>query len=259
VKALYLDESGDHNLAVIDPQYPLFVLGGVIMERRYAESELPRELDAFKRALFGHTDLVLHTADIVRNRNGFEEMKDAAFRARFLESLNALMQRLRYTVVACAIRKTHHLGRYGDAATDPYLMSLDVLVERFCFEVGTARAGGVVVAERRGPELDARLEGAWAQLKRRGTRYVRADDICGRLTGLELRAKSENLPGLQVADLVVSPIGRHVLGKPDREDWHIVQSKLRCGPRGTTDGYGLVVLPKIQKAGPRYAVASPQP
>jgi hypothetical protein len=258
VKALYLDESGDHNLAVIDPQYPLFVLGGVIMEQRYAESELPRELDAFKRGLFGRTDLVLHTADIVRNRNGFEEMKDAAFRARFLESLNALMLRLRYTVVACAIRKTHHLSRYGESAADPYLMGLDVLVERFCFEVGSIRAGGVMVAERRGPELDARLDRAWEQLKRRGTRYVGAGDIGGRITGLDLRAKAENVPGLQLADLVVSPIGRHVLGKPDREDWNIVRSKLRCGPRGTTDGYGLVVLPRIQKAGPRYAVASPQ-
>ena len=31
MKVLFLDESGDHNLAVIDPQYPLFVLGGVIV------------------------------------------------------------------------------------------------------------------------------------------------------------------------------------------------------------------------------------
>lgn len=258
MKALFLDESGDHNLTVIDPQYPLFVLGGVIMDEWYAENELPRALDAFKRDLFGRTDLVLHTADIVRNRNGFEAMKDAAFRARFLESLNALMRRLQYTVIACAIQKTRHLGRYGLAATDPYLMSLDVLVERFCFEVGTVRSGGVIVAERRGPELDGRLDLAWEKLKQRGTRYVRGGDIERRIRGLDLRAKCENVPGLQLADLVVSPIGRHVLGKPDREDWEIVRSKLRCSPRGATDGYGLVVLPKIQKAGPRYAVASPQ-
>ena len=29
MKVLFLDESGDHNLSVIDPQYPMFVLGGV--------------------------------------------------------------------------------------------------------------------------------------------------------------------------------------------------------------------------------------
>ena len=37
MKTLFLDESGSHNLAVIDPQYPLFVLGGVILEQTYLE------------------------------------------------------------------------------------------------------------------------------------------------------------------------------------------------------------------------------
>ncbi|MHB8782940.1 MAG: DUF3800 domain-containing protein [Desulfobacteria bacterium] len=40
MKILFLDESGDHNLSVIDPQYPLFVLGGVIVDKDYAESEM---------------------------------------------------------------------------------------------------------------------------------------------------------------------------------------------------------------------------
>jgi hypothetical protein len=80
MKALFLDESGDHNLAVIDPQYPLFVLGGVVMDKEYAEGELAQRLNDFKRKHFGRTGIVLHTADIVRNRNGFERMKETAFR-----------------------------------------------------------------------------------------------------------------------------------------------------------------------------------
>jgi Protein of unknown function (DUF3800) len=48
-KILFLDESGDHNLAIIDPQYPLFVLGGVIIEQIYAEGQLEGELRQFKR------------------------------------------------------------------------------------------------------------------------------------------------------------------------------------------------------------------
>lgn len=40
MKVMFLDESGDHNLSVIDQQYPLFILGGVIVEKEYAESEL---------------------------------------------------------------------------------------------------------------------------------------------------------------------------------------------------------------------------
>jgi Protein of unknown function (DUF3800) len=66
VKVLFLDESGDHNLSAIDPQYPLFVLGGVIVDQDYADGELTEHLNAFKQALFGRTDMVLHTADLVR-------------------------------------------------------------------------------------------------------------------------------------------------------------------------------------------------
>lgn len=40
MKVLFLDESGDHNLTVIDPLYPVFVLGGVIMDRDYARIEV---------------------------------------------------------------------------------------------------------------------------------------------------------------------------------------------------------------------------
>jgi hypothetical protein len=72
----------------------------VIVEQDYAEGELTNQLNAFKQVLFGETDIVLHTADITRNRNGFEQLKDVAFRNRFYDELNDLMQRLDYTVVA---------------------------------------------------------------------------------------------------------------------------------------------------------------
>ena len=244
MKVLFLDESGDHNLSVIDPQYPMFVLGGVIVEQDYADGVLTKALNEFKQTLFGRTDIILHTADIIRNRNGFERLKEADFRARFLAGLNDLMRRLRYTVVACAIRKEDHLSRYGVAALDPYLLSLDVLVERFCFDIGKRAGGGVIVAEKRDPTLDRQLDLAWLNLKIQGTRFVQANHIGERVLGLNLRAKKDNIAGLQLADLVVSPIGRHLLGKPDREDWHIVAEKFRRSPNGRVDGYGLVVLPK---------------
>ena len=173
MKVLFLDESGDHNLSLIDPQYPIFVLGGVMVEHEYAEGALVEALNAFKMDMFGRQDLILHTADIARNRNGFERLKDAGFRHAFMVGLNALMSDLQYSVVACAIRKDAHLSRYGLAAVDPYLLSLDIVIERFCFEIGKAPSGGIVIAERRGATLDRELELAWLNLKIQGTRYVK--------------------------------------------------------------------------------------
>jgi len=220
------------------------VLGGVIMDKDYAEGLLTEKLNTFKQEMFGTTDIILHTADITRNRNGFEAMKDAHFRERFYAGLNALMRELDYSVVACVIRKKDHLSRYGVAALDPYLMSLDILVERFCFDVGDVSGGGLIVSEKRDPTLDRELDLAWLNLKIQGTRYLRAVDIERRILALNLRAKKDNIAGLQLADLAVSSIGRHVLGKPDKEDWRIVEQKFRRNRDGKVEGFGLVVLPK---------------
>ena len=244
MKVLFLDESGDHNLSVIDPSYPMFVLGGVILDKEYADGPLTEAFDDFKRRMFGRTDIVLHTADIVRTRNGFETLKDNEFRAYFYTELNALMQELRYSVVACVIRKDEHFRRYGSDALDPYHLSLHVLVELFCFDVGQVRNGGLIIAEKRDHILDLGLQQTWTNLYANGTRYAKGEVIRNRLQALDLRGKKENIAGLQLADLVVSPIGRHILGKLDKEDWQIVEQKFRRGPEGELDGYGLVSFPK---------------
>lgn len=244
MKILFLDESGDHNLAIIDPMYPLFVLGGVILEKSYAERELIHLLENFKFKLFGRKDIVLHTADITRNRNGFEQLINKSFRDQFYNELNSLIQKLKFTVIACVIRKDAHLSRYGVAALDPYFLSLDIIVERFCMEIGNVSGGGLIVAERRDPTLDHELDLAWLNLKIQGTRYFKAHQIEKRIMSLNLRAKSENIAGLQLADLVVTPIGRYILGKEIKEDFKIIRDKFRCDHNKKWQGYGLVVLPK---------------
>jgi hypothetical protein len=243
LKVMFLDESGNHGLIKIDPLYPVFILGGVIVDREYAEGELADRVRRFKLDLFGRDDLILHTADITRNTNGFERLKEPAFRERFYRGINTLMQDLEYKVVACVIKKDAHLAQYGLGAIDPYMLSLDILVERFCFELDFADTSGVIVAEKRGPLLDRELDIAWLNLKIRGTGYVQAQQIEDRIDALVSRHKRENIAGLQLADLVVSPIGRHVIGKPDHDDWKIIKSKLRRRG-GRYRGAGLVVLPK---------------
>ncbi len=244
MKALFLDESGDHNLINGDPNYPVFVLGGVIVDQDYAEAVIAPRLREFKRAIFGREDIVLHTADIVRQRAGFEALVDPMLRAHFYLELNRLMRELEYRVIACVIHKKAHIERYGPRAADPYLFAIEVVAERLCYETGYATGGSVMFAERRGVQLDRRLLEAWETLRSRGNEHLSGRDIAARIASLELRNKADNVAGLQLADLVVSPIGRRCAGKPTREDWDIVEAKLRRDGQGKYDGYGLVQLPR---------------
>lgn len=244
MKIMFLDESGDHNLSVIDPNYPLFVLGGIIVDKVYAETVITEKINQFKTYLFGRNDIILHTADITRNRNGFERMMDSSFREMFYIEINALMAELEYSVIACVIKKEKHLTRYGLAAVDPYMLSLDIIVERFCMELGDSENEGIIIAERRGPTLDHEIELAWMNLKIQGTKFITASQVEKRVSGLHLRHKHENIAGLQLADLVVTPIGRYILEKQIKEDFKIIQDKFRRSRSGQIEGYGLVVLPK---------------
>lgn len=244
LKVMFLDESGDHNLETIDPQYPMFVLGGVIVDLKHEQSVIDLELKEFKKDFFGNDNIVLHTADITRNRNGFEKLIESNVRTLFYERLNGLMKKWEYKVVACAVHKDQHMEKYGLSALDPYMLALNILVERFCFEIGDAENGGIIIAEKRNPSLDHELELAWLDLKVRGTHFLKASEIERRIRDLMLRDKKKNIAGLQLADLVVTPIGRYVLGKPVKEDFEIIRSKFRKGGTGKTDGAGLVILPK---------------
>jgi nicotinamide riboside kinase len=119
MKTLFLDESGTHELKRIQPDYPIFVLAGVICDADYARGELERRVRRFKLDLFGTSDIVLHTADIVRSKNGFQRLQEQPFREQFYRGLNQLMRELEYSVVACAIKKPEYVARYGPRAADP--------------------------------------------------------------------------------------------------------------------------------------------
>ncbi|MDQ3780341.1 MAG: DUF3800 domain-containing protein [Chloroflexota bacterium] len=249
VKVMYLDESGDHNLnpKKINPLYPVFVLGGVIVDRAYLRTVIAPEIRAFKLRHFGRDDIVLHTVDMGKGRRDYAFLADPALRAYFYADLNATLAVLDYKVVACVIKKPQHIAQYGVNAADPYLYSLDILVERFCRELGGQQDAGIICAERRNPGLDEQLKETWETLltSGAGTGYAKSAEIDEKIIGLQLKDKRPNLVGLQLADLVITPIGRHVAGMPPKLDevlWTVVESKLRR-VGGTYMGRGLIIRP----------------
>ena len=256
MKYLFLDESGNHRLTAIDPDYPVFVLGGVIIDGEQRLNEIGEAVLRAKRELFGRVDIVLHTADLCRNRNGFEPLRDESRRALVRSRLNALLDELDFSVVACVIRKDAHLARHGTNALDPYILSLGILIERFCFDIGSGAEGGTVIAEQRGSLLDRQIQNAWEFLKCTGTRYVRPSIIAKRILSFGFASKTDMLAGLELADLVVTPTGRASLGKTSYIDYAVIESKMRRDDKGRVEGVGLVVLPK---ASGRIPLRSPRP
>lgn len=65
---------------------------------------------------------------------------------------------------------------------------------------------------------------------------------------IEFFDKKANLPGLQIADLVSTPIG-HRVSRPDRRNraFEMIQQKLDRAPNGEPMGWGLQVFPQKTK------------
>lgn len=230
MKILYLDESGDHDLVKFKPDNSIFVLGGIIVDRTYDRTLLEPTVRAFKRQWFSREDIILHTADIDHAKKGFERLRqDPSFRQDFMTALSEMMSSLDYKVVACVILKDKHVAKYGQRARDPYDFGLTVVVERFCFEIGDVEDGGLIYAERRRDDLDLALDVAWERLRVEGTYQLnkhQLGQLDKRIIGLNLKAKSVNITGLQLADLVISPVRRHFMGRNTHDNWDIVKSKM---------------------------------
>ena len=212
---LYLDECGDQNLSSFDPQFPIFTLCGVVVSEEQ-DKLLSDRINSLKMDIWNNTNIILHSRDIRKCQNGFEVLFDLEVKKRFIESVNDILGDDIYIIICCAILKEPYIRQYGKL-NDVYGLSLSYIMERVVFYLDSVGKDNIelrTVIERRGKKEDKSLLNYYNQLLDRGTYWVNGERMRRYFKRLDMRWKSENIIGLQVADLVAYPITRHVLN-PD--------------------------------------------
>lgn len=237
---VYVDESGDHSLDRINPEWPLFVLCFCIFP---VESYVNRVAPAIRRLkfdVFGHDLVVLHEHDI-RKRGGAFSRLDQQARADMQERLTRIIDESDMTIVAVVIEKIRHKERYQQPY-HPYHLAMQFGLERVAHLLrlqGQGERLTHVVFEARGPKEDRELElefrrvcdGANRDRRPLPLRFVVAD-------------KKSNSEGLQLADLTARPLGLGVLRpqQPNRAG-EVLRGKLFRGAHNCVIGNGLKVFP----------------
>jgi hypothetical protein len=237
---VYADESGDHSLTSIDPHYPVFVLAFCVVRKpTYIDGIVPG-FQRLKFEFWGHDSVVLHSHEIRKEHGDFNILRIAATRAKFLERLTGVIETADFTIIAAVIDKQRHVQKYAKPA-NPYEIALVFCMERLqhcLMERGQADRLTHVQVECRGKAEDAKLE-----LEFR--RICDGQNAVGAMPNLDIRFmdKKHNSTGLQLADLVAHPIGRHMidLGQLNRA-YDILEPKFQRGPTGYA-GYGLKIFP----------------
>lgn len=238
---VYLDESGDHSLDVIDPTFPIFVLSACLFHKEdYRTSVVPAFLD-LKFRFFGHDMVVLHSRDIRKATGPFSLLQNAAVRTSFLASVNAAVTAATFTLVSAIIDKQRLAGRYAKP-NNPYDIALTFCMERVFSHLqglGSHTATTTFVFECRGKREDADLELAFR-------RTADGMNALNRRMPFDIvfADKKANSTGLQLADLVSHPVGRrHLNPTQPNQAYDVVEPKFRRSPQGGSNGWGLKVFP----------------
>lgn len=238
---VFVDESGDHGLAKVDPSYPMFVLAFCLFGKSDYVDRAGPSLQRLKFRFWGHDEQVLHEHEIRKPNKSYSFLFDAAKRAEFMNAVSRYVEDTPFQLVAAAIRKLDFTRQYALPA-NPYELSLEFGLERIYRELqarGDAEQTTHVVVEKRGDKEDAQLELAFRR-------------ICNGANALNKRLpfemvmipKASNSTGLQLADLVARAIGIKILRptQPNRA-YDIVEKKFRRSPSGDIKGWGLKVFP----------------
>ena len=238
---VFVDESGDHGLANVDPVYPMFVLAFCIFHKQdYIDTVCPA-MQRLKFAHWGYDTVVLHEHDIREPSGAYGFLFNSVRRMAFMADMNKLIEETPFTLIASVVRK-RDLKRVQELPGNPYHLGLAFGLERlhkFLEDKGQIERLTHVVLERRGRREDAQLELEFRRI------CDGANTMTRRLPfDIVLSAKESNATGMQLADLVARPIGIKAL-RPTQSNraYGILERKFHRGPQGEMDGWGLKSFP----------------
>lgn len=250
---VYVDESGDHGMQTVDPNYPVFVLAlCVFYKKHYSEKVVPA-LEKFKFNNFGHDIVILHEREI-RKETGPFKFANADGRRNFISGLTEIIDQSNFILISCVIDKNRLSGREAER-DNPYHLALGFCLEtlhEFLLEKNQDAKKTHIIFECRGKDEDRDLELEFRRV---------CDGANKRGVPLPFEIifanKKANSSGLQFADLVARPIGMHVL-RPAQSNraFEVLTRKFYCsgGREKVGSGYenwGLKIFPPPESEKPR--------
>ena len=213
---LFLDESGNHGLTELNPDFPVFMLCGVLIE---ADEYITfrDSLNGIKSNFWGNKEVVFHSRDIRKCQKEFQILLNLDVKTQFYEQLNACITDANFNIIASAIQKDKYIKRFGKLSNDVYELSLSFIIERaiFCLNDLPGEKRLEIIIERRGGKEDKNLDEHFQRLMSRGTGFVDSIRLKSHFCRIHFRSKKENINGLQLADLIAYPCARHVI-EPNR-------------------------------------------
>jgi hypothetical protein len=229
---VFADESGDHGMESIDPQFPVFNLVFCVFEKAAYLERIEPEIRRFKFKHFGHDAVVLHEREIRKELRPFDFLKASAERrTSFMDDLTELMRGIEMKWFAMIIDKVKHRAKYSDP-WNPYEVAMHFGMEKVCHYLrsqGQAGKAVHVLFEARGKNEDQAIELEFRRVttnqKQFGWKKVNFT-VCG--FEPVFVAKAANMAGHQITDLIARPLALRAL-RPDQPNQAVTAIWPRLG------------------------------
>ncbi|MCN0157083.1 DUF3800 domain-containing protein [Staphylococcus epidermidis] len=172
---LSIDENGTSNMLNINKyneNNKLFTLTGISIkpenfnEIRNNFNELKESY--WEKGLFNGKSVVLHSKDIRKKQGAFNPK--LINHESFLKDLVEFFNILPIKIYSVTIDKEEHCKKYI-SPHDPYKLSLEFIIERFCFELRRQGLTGIIVLESRGKKEDKEVLKKVKTLLKNGNMY----------------------------------------------------------------------------------------
>jgi len=240
---LFIDESGDHGLSNLNPNFPIFLLCGIVISENDYDG-LRISFDKIKQTIWNSPNVIFHSRDIRKCEKEFKYLFDLSIKAKFYSMLDNVIGSTDYKIIASAINKHKYIKLYGRLFDDVYEISLSFIVEQAIFYLESLKDPSHslnIIIEKRGHKEDKKLDEHFQRILARGTGYISSERLSKFKLTINFSNKHENVNGLQLADLVAYPLARHIM-EPQRVNpaLDVFKSKIYNKLR---KGYGLKIFP----------------
>ena len=263
---MYVDENGHQNLNgdLSNNDKRFLCLTGVIMPIKEHDTHLTPLMDELKVRYFGSTSIILHRRELISAKPPFDCLADPKTRNAFNCDLLNIIKEVRYRVISVVIDKYMLVQNYGRIrAQDPYALALEYLMQRYKYWMAEYAASyphgfGDILAEARGKGEDRITKETYHEIYMgRGYNALNDSSLYFSSSQIKLKAKKDNIAGLQFVDLLSHPARRYILmqhglGNSFKSSSFeqdivdvLVQRKFRRNKyNGQIEGNGIVLYPK---------------
>ena len=214
---MYVDEAGNPDLeSSANPNHRFLGLTGVIISLVEVREKLHPAFEDLKDRYFNqHPDepVIFHRKEMINAKHPFEALGDPNVRKAFDAELLKLIAAIEFTALTVVIDKQEHARQYTTWRYAPYHYCMEILLKRYVLFLKRKQLIGDVMAESRGGKEDKKLKESFCRICEEGTNYISSDILQNCLTSkqLKVKLKSNNIAGLQLADLVAHPSRREIL------------------------------------------------